>query len=254
MNKKIILLAVVAAVMMVLSACGTNADTAASLPSDDLEPSASESVTQPENTDEPSSKGIPSEKYVLAEGDIEDFGREYVEPEVLKGNYYITIDGITLTLPIKVSDLLELGFVPDGNHEPIVLPDGLTDDFWGTLNGIPLAAHMLNFGDKDVDYKDAYVTWVNFDDHYFPEEERRDIVLPGGLKLWESTIDDIVALYGEPERATESSVYEWEIDYTVENNDDTEPETDHDLVLYVNKEEPHTLVGFTLSVVRPINP
>lgn len=254
MNKKMTLLAVMAAIMMMLSACGSSAGPAASLSSGDSEPGVSESVTKPENTDKPLSKDITSEKYVLAEGYIEDFGREYVEPEVLKGNYHITIDGITLTLPIKVSDLLELGFVPDDDHELIVPPDGLTDDFWGTLNGIPLAAYMLNFGDEDVDYKDAYVTWVNFDDHYFPEEERRDIVLPGGIKLWESTIDDIVTLYGEPENATKSGMYEWEIDYTVENNRNTEPETDHDLVLYVNQEEPHTLVGFTLSVVRPINP
>ncbi len=121
-----------------------------------------------------------------------------------KSNYEITVDNITFTMPIKLSDLLDKGFTLE---EDIVRKDVLE---WGdhliTPKGNKFSVFALNFYGDSTNVYDCYATQVCFDcvdspyDTYMGVSSLNPEFEIMGSITKTATIDDVVSLLGEPSR------------------------------------------------------
>ena len=119
-------------------------------------------------------------------------------------NYDITIDGITVTLPIKVSDFLNKGFtVEDVNFDNYVLQGG---PIFKTPSGNKVYSFVMNFYGDSINFNDCYITQISFMcyENTVRYQEgisptRPDFEMIEGINK-DSTLDDIISRLGEPNK------------------------------------------------------
>lgn len=111
-------------------------------------------------------------------------------------NYTVKIDGISITLPIKVSDLIAKGFRPDES-------DPLKSAFF-TPQGNKFRTYTMNYGGSN-DFNGRYVTQISFSCYEKSQiylegisPTRPDFEFIGGLNK-DSTIDDLISSLGAPQ-------------------------------------------------------
>lgn len=119
-------------------------------------------------------------------------------------NYEITIDGITFSLPIRVSDFVDLGFdIKNVDFNNDVLAGGITFE---TPEGKTFSTYIMDFYNNSTNMYNCYITQLNFlfyeDRLVFEEGKRRtapkvDVLY--GINN-NSTLDDIISRLGTPNR------------------------------------------------------
>lgn len=119
-------------------------------------------------------------------------------------NYDITIDDITITLPIKVSDFLSKGFtVEEKIFVDSILNGGAT---FASPNGNKFDGYVMNFYGNSTSFDDCYITQISFDcyESNFRYQEginptRPNFEMMEGINK-DSTLDDIISRLGEPNK------------------------------------------------------
>lgn len=119
-------------------------------------------------------------------------------------NYDVTIDGITVTMPIKVSDFLSKGFtVKEKLFDDRILQGGA---FFTSPSGNKVDGYIMNFYGNSTNFNDCYITQINFMcyENTFKYQEgisptRPDFEMIEGINK-DSTLDDIISRLGEPNK------------------------------------------------------
>ncbi len=119
-------------------------------------------------------------------------------------NYDMTIDGITITLPIKVSDFLSKGFtVKEKFFDDRILQGGA---FFTSPSGNKVDGYIMNFYGNSRNFNDCYITQIGFmcyektvkyQEGISPT--RPDFEMIEGINK-DSTLDDIISRLGEPNK------------------------------------------------------
>ena len=117
-------------------------------------------------------------------------------------NYDITIDGITITMPIKVSDLLSKGFIITEKHFDESILQGSA--CFRTPSGNIINTFIMNFYGNSSDFNDCYITQIRFLCYEYSggyqegiNPTRPDFEMLEGINK-DSTLDDIISRLGEP--------------------------------------------------------
>ena len=132
-------------------------------------------------------------------------------------NYDVTIDGITITMPIKVSEFLSKGFtVKEKSFEDRIL-QGSAD--FNTPSGNVVSAFIMDFYGTSKSFNDCYITQVCFYcyEKVFKYQEgisptRPDFEMIEGINK-DSTLDDIISRLGEPNRIILMTIDNQPMDY-----------------------------------------
>lgn len=119
-------------------------------------------------------------------------------------NYDVTIDGITITMPIKVSDFLSKGFtVKENFFDDRILQGGA---FFTSPNGNKFIGYVMNFYGNSSSFNDCYITQISFScyEKTFRYQEgisptRPDFEMIEGINK-DSTLDNIISRLGEPNK------------------------------------------------------
>ncbi len=119
-------------------------------------------------------------------------------------NYDMTIDGITITMPIKVSDFLSKGFtVKEKFFDDSILQGSA---FFKSSDGNMVTAYIMNFYGNSSNFNDCYITQIDFscyEDTLIYQEgispTRPDFEMIEGINK-DSTLDDIISRLGEPNK------------------------------------------------------
>ncbi len=119
-------------------------------------------------------------------------------------NYDVTIDGITITMPIKVSDFLSKGFtVKEKFFDDRILQGGA---FFTSPSGNKVDTFIMNFYGNSSNFNDCYITQIGFScyEKTFRYQEgisptRPDFEMIEGINK-DSTLDDIISRLGEPNK------------------------------------------------------
>ena len=133
-------------------------------------------------------------------------------------NYDVTIDGITITMPIKVSDLLNKGFtIIEKSFDNSVMQGGAT---LKSPNGNNIDTFIMNFYGNSRNFNDCYITQICcycYEDTFRYQEgispTRPNFEILEGINK-DSTLDDIISRLGEPNKiillTSGNSNYNWE--------------------------------------------
>lgn len=133
-------------------------------------------------------------------------------------NYDMTIDGITITMPIKVSDLLNKGFtIIEKSFDNSVMQGGAT---LKSPKGNNIDTFIMNFYGNSRNFNDCYITQICcycYEDTFRYQEgispTRPDFEMIEGINK-DSTLDDIISRLGEPNKiillTSENTNYNWE--------------------------------------------
>lgn len=119
-------------------------------------------------------------------------------------NYDVTIDGITVTMPIKVSDFLSKGFtVKEKFFDDRILQGGA---FFTSPSGNKVDGYIMNFYGNSRNFNDCYITQIGFMcyENTVKYQEgisptRPDFEMIEGINK-DSTLDDIISRLGEPNK------------------------------------------------------
>lgn len=119
-------------------------------------------------------------------------------------NYDVTIDGITITMPIKVSDFLSKGFtVKEKFFDDRILQGGA---FFTSPSENKVDGYIMNFYGNSRNFNDCYITQILFScyEKTFRYQEgisptRPDFEMLEGINK-DSTLDDIISRLGEPNK------------------------------------------------------
>lgn len=119
-------------------------------------------------------------------------------------NYDVTIDGITVTMPIKVSDFLSKGFtIIEKSFDDRILQGGA---FFTSPSGNKVDGYIMNFYGNSRNFNDCYITQICFMcyEHTVKYQEgisptRPEFEMIEGINK-DSTLDDIISRLGEPNK------------------------------------------------------
>ena len=119
-------------------------------------------------------------------------------------NYDVTIDGITVTMPIKVSDFLSKGFtIVEKSFDNSIL---MGSAFFRSPDGNMVTAYIMNFYGNSRTFNDCYITQLSFmcyENNVRYQEgispTRPDFEMIEGINK-DSTLDDIISRLGEPNK------------------------------------------------------
>lgn len=119
-------------------------------------------------------------------------------------NYDVTIDGITITMPIKISDFLRKGFtVKEKFFDDRILQGGA---FFTSPSGNKVDGYIMNFYGNSRNFNDCYITQIGFMcyENTVKYQEgisptRPDFEMIEGINK-DSTLDDIISRLGEPNK------------------------------------------------------
>lgn len=119
-----------------------------------------------------------------------------------RNSYQMTVDGITFSLPIKLSDFINLGFSMQASRIDAALFEGTAD--FTTPSGNKIQVNVTNLYNDAKTIKDAYVKFVYFicyDNWYNAQHgiapEGVDFEFFGNVNKY-STLDQILTDFGEP--------------------------------------------------------
>lgn len=123
--------------------------------------------------------------------------------------FEFSIDNETYKLPFKYADLEQNGwkYKKDGDQDTIK-PNQYLIGFRVEKDDLSMNVQPINFTDSEITAKDANIGKVDLDSYYIKPESHE--VKYGTLILGTSTMNDVLAAFGEP-----SSTYESETHPTV---------------------------------------
>ncbi len=133
-----------------------------------------------------------------------DITAKPVEPEDSLYSYWFVKDGQKFTLPMWYSELEEMGWTFDGDASVKIKPDQTLPYQTLVKDGFMLETVFYNPTVNTLPASKCLVVQIKIGDDSIPlfGEYDGEITFTKGIRMFESTTEDIIAAYGEP-----SSVY-----------------------------------------------
>ena len=184
---QIVAVLLVLALILTLAGCSSGGGGEATAPpaSEETQGTTPEPADTPEET--PDDTDAPETSDTSAEG----------LPDNL-ADLTIILDGDTLTLPMPLEDLLALGWEREDEdvYEKTLKPGERGDLSRLRKNDvIGIFAAVANTGDQDITVRQSTVFGISINKSVLTPEAME---LPDSIKLDVSTVDDVIAAYGEP--------------------------------------------------------
>lgn len=160
----------------------------------------------------------------------------------------IMIDGDLITLPIKVSDFMALGWQQDDDYDEKNIIEAKADihnsgkwesGVWGYFEkgNIELDCFVYNWTDTDIAFSDGYIAQIDTDD-----ESDCSVVIPGNFEVGKATKDEIVSKWGEPYNTRDQiNSEEYQYSYEIDNY------AEYGLKFFIGTD---VLSGVTLSNIK----
>lgn len=145
----------------------------------------------------------------------EDGTYQYVWPTELSDDwrdYTANIDGTVYQFPIPYSEWKSKGWQTD--NVIANLPGDSVDYATFYNDRMELQAVIMNFGINEAKAEDCFVVGFEFDARTYDCAEDVTIELAGGIKLYESGVEDIKLAFGAPEYINDGTYYDSEETYT----------------------------------------
>ena len=214
MKKKTLALLLAIGCTVSIVACGTTGDDATSTSEETLisrvdeereelqkEFDEKEPETKEPGTEEPEEQSASAEK-----------------PTVLSDNLYdfqISIDGTIYQFPMQYSEFEAFGWKHIGEPTNTLAPNkyALTETW--TRDGGHVSTRLGNLSTDTVPYSESTVIGITLEDMYLKDCDW-EIIMPKGIQLGVSDVDDIIAAYGEPTEDLDKDNYH-RIQYEYEN-------------------------------------
>jgi len=190
--KKLFCLVLVLVLALSLVACGVNPDDSSMASDDDI------NTTTPQNEAEEPSLDVSGDEY------------PYATPIVPAGlsadpdSFQVSLDGNILTLPALYSDFVALGWTSDDIEGETLKPgfSMIGNPSMKKGDAVLSGVNFINLSDTELPLSECHVYAFSFS--YDPKGAvSTSFVLPGGLHIG-STIDEIIAAYGEPTETNNS--------------------------------------------------
>ena len=121
--------------------------------------------------------------------------------------YRFSLDGVELQLPMSFADLEQAGWEYQGDETEII-EVGPYGSYWSGIwkkEEFTIFTRPYNNSDSAVQIKDCLIVGIKASEsESLPlfKEYSGEFILPGGIKLFESTKYDVLIAYGEPEDAS----------------------------------------------------
>ncbi len=126
-------------------------------------------------------------------------------------DFTIEIDGTVYQFPMKVTDLMALGWELDSYNTFDENLDANTyyNAYFENKNDTEISFYVMNFAKSSLPFEDTYVAGLNIYNYELEEDERGLINMPKDIKIGEATVDDVKKAYGTPDDSfeTEDSDY-----------------------------------------------
>ncbi len=126
-------------------------------------------------------------------------------------SFSVQIGGEIYQFPMLYADFVEKGgwevssYYAD-QEEDMLTPNSYT--FMGfEKDGNKVSIDVINYDINEVPMKECYAGGLNIDGSYDFDEKAIEVVLPGGIKMGEATMEDIEAAYGAPSDTYEGDLY-----------------------------------------------
>ena len=135
-----------------------------------------------------------------------------------KEDFEFAINGNVLSLPCTIADLEDVGFKMDDKKKDLIMNPNYKDN--DSLNyGDPddyiyVVVSFYNDTEKPIKYSECKVDGISF----YDRDEVNTYEIVGGLKIG-STMDEVKAVFGEPERSYFGDNGYASFDYELENED-----------------------------------
>lgn len=160
-------------------------------------------------------------------------------------SFQIQINGDVYQFPMTYEDFVARGWEYDpGTYEeaPEFQPNqySVTETF--KKDGLEIYGIVANFGMNTESIEKCQICGLKLDKYDFDEEGTSSVMLPGGIERTVSTIDDIIAAYGEPSDTYDGDLYtslKYQLDFYQE------------VELFVFKEE-NALINIKIENLVPI--
>lgn len=132
-------------------------------------------------------------------------------------NFRMTLHGDEMNVPMSYANLAAMGWVLDEDEDATAqLAAGDSESsVWWEKDGYNISTEITNTTENALAMSECTVTSVVFSKHHIPYYDRDtyngEVILPGGIKLYESTRADIEAAYGAPStgKATDEYYHLW---------------------------------------------
>ena len=144
------------------------------------------------------------------------------------------IDGDLITLPIKVSEFMALGWKQNDDYAAKDIIEAKADihnsgkwenGVWGEFEkrNIELDCFVYNWTDTDIAFSDGYIAQIDIN-----ETGNNSVIIPGDFEVGKATKDEIVSKWGEPDD-TRDQINSEEYSYSYEIDDYSE----YELIFYI---------------------
>ncbi len=158
----------------------------------------------PEATEEP----IATEAPVATEEPVASI----TTPTELSDNildFQISINGDVYQFPTWYKDFESMGWFFTGDSSEKLMADGYTWSQEWIKDGASVYSYLYNPTINAATLDNCLVTGIHIDEYTLKYAENDfDVMLPCGIQINVSTLDDIIAAYGEPDEVYESSYYQ----------------------------------------------
>lgn len=164
---------------------------------------------------------LPSVQNTEAENNSEEstsISRDYRSGQIM-------IDGDLITLPMKVSDFMGLGWHQDDDYAAKDIIEAKADihssgkwenGVWGDFEkgNNELDCFVYNWTDTDIAFSDGYIAQIDTD-----EESDYSVVIPGNFEVGKATKDEIVSKWGEPDDTNDHiNSEEYRLSYEIDDH------------------------------------
>lgn len=141
-------------------------------------------------------------------------------------SFEISLDGQIYKIPMSYKDFTADGWVMDGDDTEELEENQYTLLQRFEKDGFKISCQIINLESEAKPLSECYIGQITVDSYYI-EDTGHSFELPNGIRFGESTIDDVVSAYGEPDDIYEGDsiivyTYEEELYSQVEITFDTQ--------------------------------
>lgn len=214
--KKKILLGLFTGICITLAACGTSKDNSNNEETKTVYEETEEATAVTESDDADSSDLAQtdiaeSENVDSAESEDTDEKQDTVlgANSMLSDDIYayeLLIDGDVLKVPMSFKELESLGYEFSGDATEKLASNYYTTSQYFAKGETKLACQIANYDINELPYSDCYIAQIKLDDFDLRNSDAR-IEFAKGIVYGESTMEDVIAAYGEPSETRESDSY-----------------------------------------------
>ena len=206
MKRKVCALLLAVSCFLSMTACGgketSNEEVIAEeVLDEEVEEPTAEPTEEPtaEPTEEPTAE--PTEEPIEEEVEEEELTKPITEmPTTLSDDIYdfqISIDGTVYQFPMWYSDFEALGWEFEGDNTLTLSPNQYTGAEEWIKDGYMVSTSLANLSMNTVEYSECMVAAISFKKYYL-EGCEWDIILPKGIQIGVSGVEDIKEAYGDP--------------------------------------------------------